>query len=108
MDINRIIFDVYTSHAKYNPCATDRHMNRLRTYMKKTFTNIKVSFIASKTIEELIHLNEMVIDICFNIEKIYHILSSEQIEEYEIYAESVKNNISKKIDKILEETFYQL
>lgn len=108
MDLKRIIFDVYTSHAKYNPSATDRHMNRLRTYMKKTFTNIKVSFIASQNIEELIELNGRVIDLSFNIEKIYHILSSEQIEEYEIYAESVKNNISKKIDDILYYTFDQL
>ena len=76
--------------------------------MKKAFSDIKYAFTASANIEELITLNAQVIDLSFNIEKIYHILSKQQIEEYEIYTESVKRNISKKIDDILYYNFYQM
>jgi hypothetical protein len=77
--------------------------------MKKAFSDIKYAFTSSANIEELITLNEQVNVISFNIEKIYHILSTQQIEEYEIYTESVKKNISKKIDDILYfYNFYQM
>jgi hypothetical protein len=108
MDINRIIFDIYNSHAKLNPSTTDRNMKLLNTYMKKTFMYIKTAFSATTDIEDLLFLNDRVNLINFNIEKIYHILSFEQIEEYEIYIESAKINISTKIDKILYNIFYHL
>lgn len=108
MYLNKIIFNIYKSHANFNPSATDRHMKCLEVYMKKAFSDIKYAFTASANIEELITLNAQVIDLSFNIEKIYHILSKQQIEEYEIYTESVKRNISKKIDDILYYNFYQM
>lgn len=106
--MDRIIFDIYNSHAKLNPSTTDRNMKYLNTYMKKTFKDIKTAFSTATNIEDLVFLNDRVNIISFNIEKIYHIISFEQIEEYEIYIESVKINISTKIDKILYNKFYQL
>ena len=108
MYLNEIIFNIYKSHSTLNPSATDRYMRCLNVYMKKAFSDIKYAFTSSANIEELITLNEQVNVISFNIEKIYHILSTQQIEEYEIYTESVKRNISKKIDDILYHNFYQM
>lgn len=108
MDINRIIFHIYNSHAKLNPSSTDRHIHTLRIYMKKTFKDIKTAFFASTNIEELIFLIDLVNVLNFNIEKIYHILSRRQIDEYELYSESVKIIISTKIDDILYNKFYRL
>ena len=76
MYLNKIIFNIYKSHANFNPSATDRHMKCLEVYMKKAFSDIKYAFTASANIEELITLNAQVIDLSFNIEKIYHILET--------------------------------
>lgn len=108
MDINRLIFDIYNSHVKLNPSSTDRHMRTLHIYMKRAFKDIKTAFSTSTSIEDLVFLNDRVNVLNFNIEKIYHLLSRRQIEEYELYSESVKIIISTKIDDILYNKFYRL